>query len=75
MIIREEYLVKLNAKNRVISLRSTKNYIDCGAIAKKLSSDGNGGGHKASAGAILSIDDFMNLLEKFYGRLEDDEVI
>ena len=70
-----DYAIILNAKHRVISLRSTKNYIDCGAIAKKLSFDGKGGGHKASAGATLSIDDFMNLLEKFYGRLEDDEVI
>lgn len=70
-----DYAISLNAKHRVISLRSTKDYIDCGAIAKKLSFDGKGGGHKASAGATLSIDDFMNLLEKFYGRLEDDEII
>ena len=70
-----DYIMILNVENRVVSFRSTRDDINLGEIAKVWSCDGKGGGHPKAAGATISIDDTLCLLEKFYGRLDDDEVV
>lgn len=65
-----DIIITLSPKEHSCSLRSNKNDINLGRLARYLSTDGNGGGHCQAAGCVLKPHFMLKLIEFYYMNIE-----